>query len=93
MDYEKLSKDDFDAVVTGEMTHYALWNEKWLDGLIAVYFISDLTKQSDFRRLILDRDGRGGRGRDGGRGGGEGVKMSLSINYGRVGVSASAALR
>ena len=27
MDYHNLSHEDFDAVVTGEMTHYALWFE------------------------------------------------------------------
>ena len=32
MDYYSLSQEDFDAVVTGELTHYALWLEDMANG-------------------------------------------------------------
>jgi hypothetical protein len=57
MDYYSLSKEDFDSVVTGDMTHYALWLEDVANGIICEYFIGQSDKEDDFRRLILYRDG------------------------------------
>lgn len=57
MDYYSLSQEDFDAVVTGEMTHYALWLEDVANVIICEYFIGPSDKEDDFRRLILYRDG------------------------------------
>ena len=36
--YEDLDKADFDAIVTGELTHYALWHEGELNNIIEDYF-------------------------------------------------------
>jgi hypothetical protein len=62
MKYTELSKEDFDAIVTGELTHYALWLEDELNGLICDYFFgeglfSSNEKTNDFIRLILQREG------------------------------------
>ena len=57
MDYYSLSQEDFDAVVTGELTHYALWLEDVANGIICEYFIGPGEKEDEFRRLILYRDG------------------------------------
>ena len=55
--YQDLSHEDFDAVVTGELTHLALWHENELINIIASYFIGDTNKSADFVRLLLRRDG------------------------------------
>jgi hypothetical protein len=39
MEYQNLNKEDFDAVVLGEVTHYALWLEDELNNIISDYFI------------------------------------------------------
>ncbi len=57
MRYEDLDKEDFDAIVTGELTHYAIWMEDKINSLITDYFVSDKSKSKDFRRLFLYRDG------------------------------------
>ncbi len=57
MRYEDLDKEDFDAIVTGEFTHYAIWMEDEINRLITDYFVSDKSKSADFRRLLLYRDG------------------------------------
>ncbi len=57
MEYEQLSHEDFDAIVTGEFTHYALWLEDAINGIICEYFIGISDREDDFRRLILYRDG------------------------------------
>lgn len=57
MNYEELGQEDFDAVVTGELTHYALWLENELNDIITDYFCRNTKIQKDFRRLILFRDG------------------------------------
>jgi hypothetical protein len=41
MKYQKLEREEFDAIVTGEMTHYALWFEDQLEALITLYFVDD----------------------------------------------------
>ncbi len=57
MEYKNLSKEDFDAIVTGELTHYALWLEDELNDIISDYFIANDTKRTDFKRFFLYRDG------------------------------------
>jgi len=57
MEYRNLSKGDFDAVVTGEITHYALWLEEELNEIISDYFIMDSNKRSEFKTFLLYRDG------------------------------------
>jgi hypothetical protein len=56
VDYRGLSKEDFDAVVTGELTHYAIWFEDQIVAMLADHFSCDATR-SDFVRLFLRRDG------------------------------------
>jgi hypothetical protein len=56
MDYRSLSREDFDAIATGELTHYAIWLENALIKIIAEYFAVN-SRQSDFERLLLRRDG------------------------------------
>jgi len=57
MKLEELDLEEFDAVVTGELTHYALHLEDCLDKLVAAYFVSSEERRSDFKRLMLHRDG------------------------------------
>ena len=57
MRYEDLDKEDFDAIVTGELTHYAIWMEDEINRLLTDYFVGDKSKSKDFRRLFLYRDG------------------------------------
>lgn len=56
MDYRRLSREDFDAVVTGELTHYAIWLEDEIVQILADHYSNDVSR-SDFVRLILRRDG------------------------------------
>ena len=57
MKYEDLCHNDFDAIVTGELTHYALNLEGELIDIITNYFVTSVNKRSDFKRLMLYRDG------------------------------------
>lgn len=57
MNYRDLSREDFDAVVTGELTHYALWLEEEIIGIISDYFLGNSKKRPNFIRLMLRRDG------------------------------------
>jgi hypothetical protein len=57
MKYDRLDKEDFDAIVTGELTHYAIWMESEINRLITDYFVAEKTKSDEFRRWILHRDG------------------------------------
>lgn len=57
MNYRELSQEDFDAIVTGELTHLALALEDVANGIICEYFIGMSDKEDAFRRLILYRDG------------------------------------
>ncbi|WP_299228927.1 hypothetical protein [uncultured Psychroserpens sp.] len=57
MEYEDLDIEDFDAIVTGELTHSALWMETLLNNLIAEFFEVPQTRINDFKRLMLLRDG------------------------------------
>jgi hypothetical protein len=54
--YSDLTKEDFDAIVTGEMTHFAIWLEDELVEMISDYFLQ-LPTREDFQRLLLRRDG------------------------------------
>ncbi|MBU2768015.1 hypothetical protein HAP94_17995 [Acidithiobacillus ferrivorans] len=56
MNYRNLSKEDFDAIVTGELTHYSIWMENVLIDLISTQF-SQPARRVDFERLLLRRDG------------------------------------
>jgi len=56
VDYRSLSKEEFDAVVTGELTHYALWIERALEALIIRFFGFSGTTSEVFSRLILRRE-------------------------------------
>ena len=58
MKYGDLNQADFDAIVTGELTHKALALEDIANGIICEYFIGGYNeKEDEFRRLILYRDG------------------------------------
>ena len=57
MEYEELDKDDFDAMVTGELSHLAIWLEGEVMDIITDYFLADSSKRKDFMRLLLRRDG------------------------------------
>lgn len=56
MDYKNMSKEDFDAIVTGELTHLSISIEDEINNIICDYFIIS-GKRIDFKRLILYRDG------------------------------------
>lgn len=57
MKYRELSKEDFDAIVTGELAHHAIRLEGELVGIISDYFMRSSAKTADFERLIFRRDG------------------------------------
>lgn len=58
MDYNKLEKDEFDAIITGELTHYAIWLEDELSHIISDYFVGRKGRQAKgLMRLLLRRDG------------------------------------
>jgi hypothetical protein len=48
MKYDDLDRIWFDAIVTGELTHYALWFEEQLELFISAYFISDPRVEESF---------------------------------------------
>ncbi len=56
MNYRNLSKEDFDAIVTGELTHYSIWMENVLIDIISTQF-SQPARRVDFERLLLRREG------------------------------------
>lgn len=57
MNYEKLSREEFDAIVTGELTHYAIWLEGEIINILADYFVGDSERRENFITLLLRRDG------------------------------------
>jgi hypothetical protein len=57
MDYSKLTKDAFDAIVTGELAHLTIWLEGEINNIISDYFIGKSSRRDDFERLFLYRDG------------------------------------
>lgn len=56
MNYAELSKEDFDAIVTGELTHYAIWHESELEDFISQYFSNSKKKRTQFKQIFLRRD-------------------------------------
>ena len=50
--YEKLQHEDFDAIVTGELTHYAIWLEDGLAKIIADFFAKP-SRKKQFIGLIV----------------------------------------
>jgi len=54
--YTKHNRQDFDAIVTGELAHYAIWMEEALAQIIASYFCKPALAKS-FKELVLRRDG------------------------------------
>ena len=56
MDYKNLTREDFDAVVTGELTHYAIWLESVIIDIITDFFVLK-ERRAEFERLLLRRDG------------------------------------
>jgi hypothetical protein len=57
MDYRKLAREDFDAIVTGELTHYAVWIEVQLQDALCNFFVDDDKVRERFQRLLMRRDG------------------------------------
>ena len=53
MKYNDLDRIWFDAIVTGELTHYALWFEEQLEFLILAYFISDPRVTDNFSSTFV----------------------------------------
>jgi|GEM_PF-4721425 len=53
MKYDDLDRIWFDAIVTGELTHYALWFEEQLEFLILAYFISDPRVNENFASTFV----------------------------------------
>jgi hypothetical protein len=54
--YEKLPHEDFDAIVTGELAHFAIWLENALIDIISDFFAQP-TRKLQFKRLLLRREG------------------------------------
>jgi hypothetical protein len=54
--YSKFSKEDFDAMVTGELTHFALWFETVIVGIITV-FLAQPNRREQFIRVLMRREG------------------------------------
>jgi len=57
MDYVTLSREEFDAVVTGELTHYSLWFEQAIVQIITTYFVRQNDRAENFERLVMWREG------------------------------------
>ncbi len=57
MEYKNPCEEDFDAIVTGELTHYALWLEEELNNIISNYFIAIDAKRTEFKKFFLYREG------------------------------------
>lgn len=53
MKYVDLDRVDFDAIVSGELTHYALWFEEQLEFFILAYFIDDSRVVDDFSSTFI----------------------------------------
>jgi hypothetical protein len=57
MDYSTLSIEEFDAIVTGEICHLALWMEEEINRFIGRYYVSNIFKRNRFITLVLYREG------------------------------------
>lgn len=55
--YRELCREDFDAIVTGELVHQAVWLDSSLETAIETYFSVATGTREIFRRLILQREG------------------------------------
>lgn len=55
INYDTMGIEEFDAVVTGELTHYALHMEHHLEKCITQFF--GVRRADDFFRIVLRRDG------------------------------------
>jgi hypothetical protein len=55
--YRNYTREDFDAIVTGELTHLCVWLELALETAIEKYFAVRKDALEVFRRLMLHRDG------------------------------------
>jgi hypothetical protein len=55
--YRTMTREDFDAIVTGELTHQAVWLEIELETAIENCFAVPQAARESFRRLMLKRDG------------------------------------
>ncbi|MBI5120288.1 MAG: hypothetical protein HZA67_04740 [Rhodospirillales bacterium] len=57
MKYEDMDRETFDAVVTGELTHYCLWIEAEIEETICDFFEVPESRNDVFSRYIMKRDG------------------------------------
>jgi hypothetical protein len=55
--YRKMTREEFDAIVTGELTHHVAWLESELETAIENYFSVPANNREIFRRLVLQREG------------------------------------
>ena len=55
IEYGKLGLEEFDAVVTGDLTHLAIQFEHYLNDIIIDVF--QVCREKEFRKLILHREG------------------------------------
>lgn len=56
LDHSKLNKHDFDAIVTGELTHHSIWLEDAVAKFISDFFVLPELREV-FNQLVLQRDG------------------------------------
>jgi hypothetical protein len=54
--YNKLTKQDFDAIVTGELTHYSLCMEDEVNEFILDYFLKGTGRRNEFRSIFFERE-------------------------------------
>jgi hypothetical protein len=57
IDRAQLSREDFDALVTGELTHHAIWLEDELQDVICDFFAVSTGLRGLFKQLVLRREG------------------------------------
>jgi hypothetical protein len=55
-DYTNLSKNDFDAIVTGELTHFCLWMEEEINAFILDYFLKGSSRKEHFKEVFFERE-------------------------------------
>jgi hypothetical protein len=57
--YEELTPEEFDAIVTGELNHHCIWLEHRFNHFLVAYFGIPMSRQDDFMRLLMHREGLG----------------------------------
>jgi hypothetical protein len=57
MNYADLEKEDFDAILTGEITHYALWFEEEINDILSDHFKPTKGRLRHFKTFVLQREG------------------------------------